>query len=78
MADKSPMVRVEFEYADGTIQRLVGPPAEQWLDEINAVITFTQVRCGQRQISDFPWEWTHKIDEDQGPNDRFAGYEGTD
>lgn len=78
-ANSSPLVRIEMEYADGTIQRLTGPPAEHWLKEVNDVIVFTTVRCGQQQISDYDWQWTdrktvRKADE----LGKFDNYEGTD
>jgi hypothetical protein len=75
----SPIVRVEFEYADGRIQTLSGPPAEQWLEEINSVVAFTQIRCGQQQISDFPWKWSTKTSPPPPPpRDTFEHYEGMD
>lgn len=62
MDNQSPMVKIEFEYEDGSVQRLRGPACQQWLQEVNDVIIFTTTRCGQQQLSDYQWEWTHKED----------------
>jgi hypothetical protein len=79
VTDKSQMVRVEFEYADGSIQRLIGPPAEAWLEDVNNVIALTHIRYGKGPMNDYPWEWTDRISEDKRRDlGRFEGYEGTD
>jgi hypothetical protein len=58
VSEPSPIVRVEFEYADGRIQRLTGKDAERWLTEVNGVVGAAQLRYGQPQISEYPWTWT--------------------
>ena len=60
MSDHGKIVRVEMEYADGAIQRLTGPPAEAWLEDINNVLAAAQIRYGQSQIETYPWQWTPK------------------
>jgi len=71
--DKSPIVRVEFEYADGSIQRLSGPPAEAWLEDVNNVMATWQLRYGQRGEI-YPWEHFTK----RPWGNEFRNYEGTD
>ena len=58
MDDHGKIVKVEMEYADGSVQRLVGPPAEAWLEDMNNVLAMSQIRCGQPQIETYPWKWT--------------------
>ena len=58
MSDHGKIVRVEMEYADGAIQRLEGPPAEAWLEDMNSVLAAAQIRYGQSQIEIYPWQWT--------------------
>jgi len=77
VTSKSPIVRVEFEYADGTIQRLTGPPAEAWLEDMNNVLAVTQIRSGQPRAETYPWVWSTKADPPP-PEDPFENYEGTD
>lgn len=80
MTDQSPIVRVEFEYADGSIQRLTGPPAEAWLEDVNNVIAAAHIRYSRSQMGDYPWEWTDRVSEDRkkDPRARFDDYDGTD
>ena len=77
MAPDSPIVRVEFEYADGAIQRLSGPPAEEWLKGVNNNIISNAVRYSEAGISDYPWEWTTKSAGFR-ESDPFEDYSGLD
>ena len=62
--DDTPLDRVEFEYADGRIQRLTGDAAIAWMKDINGPIIGAAIRYGQDQIrSDHPWKWTQRDDD---------------
>lgn len=81
MMDKAPIVRVEFEYADGSIQRLTGPPAEAWLEDVNNVIALTHIRYSRSPIEEYPWEWSKRATEKKKKGDlrsSFDEYDGTD
>ena len=52
------IVRVELAYEDGSVQTLTGPPAEAWLEDVNNVLAFAQIRSGQPAIGTFPWKWS--------------------
>lgn len=77
MSEHSPVVRVELEFADGTVKRLVGPPAEAWMEDLNNVTAFHHIRTGNSAMSqDYKWE---KVTQARRPRiDRFEDYEGTD
>lgn len=79
MSSEAPLVRVEMEYADGTIQRLTGPPAEAWLEDVNSVIALASIRYGSPPLDKYPWEWTDKkTEQTRADLDQFKDYEGTD
>ena len=61
-AKMSPLVRVEFEYADGRIQRLTGEHAESWAKNVNNIITLAAIRAGSEPMTEHPWVFTHKDD----------------
>jgi hypothetical protein len=62
--DDTPLDRVEFEYADGRIQRLTGDAAIAWMKDINGPIIAQALRYSQDQIrSDHPWQWSRRNDE---------------
>jgi hypothetical protein len=58
MNDHGKIVRVEMEYADGAIQRLEGPPAEAWLEDVDSVIAQAHIRYSKSPIETYPWKWT--------------------
>lgn len=76
MDGQTPIVRVELEYADGSIQRLVGPPAEAWLEDVNNVVAAAHIRYSRSQMGEYPWE--HLMRPLNETRDRFKNYEGTD
>ena len=49
------IIRVEFEYDDGSIQRLVGEEAAKWLDACNGQITMARVHG--LPFPEFDWKW---------------------
>ena len=57
------VVRVEFEYADGSIKKLTGDSAVTWLEDVCNVLAAAQLRYGRSQIAEYPWVWTNKADE---------------
>jgi hypothetical protein len=64
---------VELEFADGSVKRLVGPPADAWMEDLNNVTAFHHIRTGNSAMSrDYQWE------EVPGPREQFKHYEGTD
>lgn len=78
MADKGPLVRVELEYADGSVQRLTGPPADAWLEDLNNVTAFHHIRTGHSPMrTDYKWEHISP-ESTKRQKDPFADYEGTD
>ena len=77
MDGQTPIVRVELEYADGSIQRLVGPPAEAWLEDVNNIIGAAHIRYSRSQMGVHPWEWSQRESSD-GAMDRFENYDGLD
>lgn len=57
MSEKpSPCVRVELRYEDGSIERLTGEAAEQWLQKMNGLVGLHYVRYGVSPMPEFPWE----------------------
>lgn len=59
MDQQSRAVRIEFDYSDGSVQRLIGEAAERWLKEVNGVVmaaSFRYGRQGQSPLSDFQWQ----------------------
>lgn len=78
MSEDSPLVRVELEFADGSIRRLVGPPADAWLEDLNNITAFHHIRTGCSAMrQDYQWdEISPKAARRQ--KDPFADYEGTD
>jgi len=58
MKHESPIIKVEFEYADGRVQRLTGTPAQAWLEEVNNIIAQAHIRYSRAPMSEFDWEWT--------------------
>jgi len=58
----NPCIRVEFEYEDGTIQKLEGEAAEAWLKNANDVIVLSEVRGGLVPMEDHPWVFTRKTE----------------
>ncbi len=60
----NPCVRVEFEYADGRIQRLTGDDAKLWMKEVDGVIGMTHLRYSTPPLSDHPWVWLQKPPEE--------------
>ena len=56
----APVVRVEFEYRDGRIQRLTGEAAETWLKAVDNIVANGELKYGQTQMNDHPWEWDRK------------------
>ena len=59
------LVRVELEFADGTIKRLTGQDAERWLEKVNNVVVGVEPRLGCPQIPEFPWEiWRRSTESD--------------
>ena len=73
----APLIRVEMEFADGTIRKLEGPPAAAWLEDVDNVVMAAHIRYGRTQIETYPWEETTKEKELEA-RDPFKNYEGTD
>lgn len=40
------LIRIEMEFEDGTIRRLVGEDAQKWLELVNGPISLQQLRSG--------------------------------
>jgi len=59
MSDHGKIVRVEMEYADGAVQRLEGPPAEAWLEDMDSVVTAAHIRYSRSPIGVYPWKWSN-------------------
>ncbi len=56
-----PVVQVvEFEYSDGTIQRLRGQAAADWLQEIETAIGAVEVSFGVSPVTQHPWQWSKR------------------
>lgn len=55
MSYESAIVRVELEYANGSIQRLTGEMAAAWLEAINKAVTASQ----DQVMVDYRWEWNN-------------------
>lgn len=60
--DKPKLIRLEFEYDDGSIQRLTGEEAHRWFREANAAVTISTIH-GAPFPGDFQWEWVRKPNE---------------
>jgi len=56
----SPVVRVEFEYADGRIQQLTGEHAAAWMENVNTIVGMSELRYGSPQMEDYPWKFFNK------------------
>lgn len=76
MADKGPLVRVELEFADGSIQRLTGPPADAWLEDVNNIVALQHIRSGSKPLRE-DYKWEH-LPGGSHPLASFENYEGTD
>lgn len=53
--DSIPLVRIEFEYADGTVRRLTGNAAEIWKDRMDSALFMAWIH-GVQSGMELPWE----------------------
>lgn len=58
MRDHGKLVKVVFEYEDGAISTMSGPPAQKWIEEIDGNITMNAVRYSTEGLAVYPWVWT--------------------
>lgn len=62
MSSQSDCVRVEFEYADGTVKHLVGKDAKVWMEEANGAFALSQMHdC---RFTAFTWEVSQRVTND--------------
>ena len=54
---ESPLVRVEFEYANGSIQFLTGESADAWLEDVNTAVTASR---STGPLRNYQWEWINR------------------
>jgi len=54
-----PCVRVEFVFKSGRKQTLTGEAAEAWLKNVDDIVAAGELRYGQTQMNDHPWEFGH-------------------